>query len=105
MTDLIEPVINSRWIIFDDGSVGSVGFEEGTEPALWAPGRFVTEAEHDAALDALRTANAKHVAKTVEAEQAAAREDFDEMLAAGVPERVARRLSGHQDQDGGRQDA
>ncbi|MGW3736689.1 hypothetical protein [Streptomyces sp. NPDC005148] len=85
------------WVLYDDGSSGRVESTNG-EPTLTSPGRLVSEAEHQARVDELKAANDAHVAEIQAEDETRQREDFDALVASGLPEASARRLSGYEGQ-------
>lgn len=89
-----------HYVIYDDGSTGSFETDdlEKGEPELHRPGRIVTEAVYKKQLAKLRKAHDELVAGLRAADEARLLEDYDALLAAGIPEATARRLSGHEDQ-------
>ncbi|MFF1834252.1 hypothetical protein ACFVXE_08605 [Streptomyces sp. NPDC058231] len=90
---VVEPV--TYWVLYDDGSSGRIESTTG-EPTLTSPGHLVTEAEYQARINELNAANEAHIAAIQAEEDERKREDYDALIAAGVPDVTARRLSGYE---------
>lgn len=90
---VVEPV--TYWVLYDDGSASRIESTNG-EPVLTSPGRLVTEAEYQARVEELEAANAAEIEAIQAEEENRRREDYEALLAAGVPDATARRLSGYQ---------
>ncbi|WP_326817852.1 hypothetical protein OIE61_29195 [Streptomyces sp. NBC_01762] len=90
-----EPV--TYWVLYDDGSSGRTESTTG-EPTLTSPGRLVTEAEYQARVDELKAANDAYVAEIQAEDEARQRQDFEALVASGLPDATARRLSGYEGQ-------
>lgn len=95
--DDMEGTPTVYYVIYDDGSLGRIEMWSDEEPQLSKPGRFVTEAEYQAALDEMRGNTAARVAALRDEDQARHEAEYEDLLAAGIPERTARRLSGFTD--------
>jgi hypothetical protein len=92
-----EPV--TYWAIYDDGSTGVITVTsqgEADEPVLSKPGRLVTQEEYDERLAEIREQQAANAQALAEADAARTREDYLELLRAGVAEPTARRMSGYE---------
>lgn len=83
------------WVIYDDGSTGKIDTDTGGAPELLRPGRLVTEDEYMAQVQAVREQQAEHLEDLLDGEAAQQVEDYQALLAAGVPEATARRMSGY----------
>ncbi|MEZ3180826.1 hypothetical protein KYY02_19660 [Streptomyces pimonensis] len=83
------------YAIYDDGSVGTIEYEEETPPPLSEPGRVVTEAEYLAAYDALQQQIRQRREAAAAADLAERRAAYDELVAAGISDAAARKLSGY----------
>ncbi|WP_327123600.1 hypothetical protein [Streptomyces sp. NBC_01727] len=88
-----EPV--TYWVLYDEGSSGRIESTTG-EPTLTSPGRLVTEAEYQARVDELTAANEAHVAEIEAADKERQRQDYEALVAAGLPAETAARLSGYE---------
>ncbi|WP_433341755.1 hypothetical protein [Streptomyces sp. CA-253872] len=88
------------WVLYEDGSAGRISADaaEDEPPTLAKAGRVVTEEEYDAYVTALAAQRDEHLAEVRDQEQARAREDYDALRVAGVPEATARRMSGYVEQ-------
>jgi hypothetical protein len=94
--DVDEPAgAVTYYVIYDDGSIGRIVSSNGEQPPLSKPGRFVTEAEYQTRADELEAEHAEHIAEMQAADEARAREDYEALIAAGIPEATARRMSGY----------
>ncbi|MET9818351.1 hypothetical protein [Streptomyces sp. NPDC006355] len=88
-----EPV--TGWVLYDDGSIGSISVTGGKLPVLGRPGRLITKEEYER-LTAEMTA--AHTARLEAAEaEAAARQarEYRDLTTAGVPDATARSLTGY----------
>ncbi|MGJ5693538.1 hypothetical protein ACM6RM_10210, partial [Streptomyces pratensis] len=84
------------YVLYDDGSTGRIeviGQEE--PPTLSKPGRIVTETEYEDRLAELRAEQERLREEQGAEDEARTREDYLALLAAGVPEATARRMSGY----------
>jgi hypothetical protein len=85
----------SFYYLYPDGSVGArtvIGVDEVTHPDGVV---LLSREEYDtrlAAIEAQREADAAEIRQREETER---RTDYEALLAAGIPEATARRLSGH----------
>ncbi|MGP4091506.1 hypothetical protein [Streptomyces sp. KR55] len=95
MATPVEP--RTQWAIFDDGSVGMWRYEGDTPPALPAPGRIVSQEEYEEARAVITQAVQEDNDQQEAAEREQIRDDYDALLALGMPETTARRLSGYTD--------
>lgn len=87
------PDSDTFYIIYDDGSVEAqtlVG-----EPVLSKPGRIAGEIEYNQRLAAIEEHNSIYMEEIHAAEQAALKTDYDALIAAGIPEVTARRITGY----------
>lgn len=91
------PEPRTYWVIYDDGSAGraEVVSADDEPPVLAKAGRLVTETEYDAYVAGLAAEREEHLAEVRAQEEAQAREDYEALRAAGVPEATARRMSGY----------
>ena len=83
------------YALYEDGTLERFSTDAaGAEPVLSRPGRFITEAEY---LERLAQMEAESAARAAELDRQAAAQrkaDYDALIALGVPEETARRLSG-----------
>lgn len=79
---------------YPDGSIVSV-VASGTEPTPPEGATVLTKADYDTAVTQHEQARQQRDNDTKAAEAANARSDYDALIAAGIPEATARRLSGH----------
>lgn len=102
MTTASAPAAEPRtfWVLYEDGSAGriSVVTAEDEPPALAKRGRVVTEEEYDAYVAALAAERDEHLSDVRGEELARAREDYEALRTADVPEATARRMSGYTEQ-------
>lgn len=95
-TPVVEEESVSFYAVYDDGSIGQLRVPAGApEPVLSKPGRLVDEEEFQDALDAIKAEAAQQAAADDAARRALAKADYDALVAAGIPDASARRLSGH----------
>ncbi|MDN3056836.1 hypothetical protein PH213_20240 [Streptomyces sp. SRF1] len=83
------------WVIYDDGSTGLIDVTNGEAPILAKPGRLVTEEEYTARLAEIQAEQDRRREEQEAADLARTREDYLALIAAGVPEATARRMSGY----------
>lgn len=84
------------YAIYDDGSISRVENLSGEEPQLLKPGRYVSAEEYQAAYDAISAKREEYVAELRAADEARTKGDYDALIAAGIPDATARRLSGYE---------
>ncbi|MDX3237197.1 hypothetical protein PV392_16265 [Streptomyces sp. ME03-5709C] len=89
-----EPV--TYYVLYEDGSAGLITSTTGQEPVLTKPGRLVDEADYTSVFQTLRVANEEHVAELQAEDEQRTREDFEALIALGMPEATARRMSGYE---------
>lgn len=92
-TDTIEAT--TYYVLYDDGSASLITSTTDEEPPLAKPGQFVDRATYETRAAELRELREDHAAALQAADQQRAQEDYDALLAAGIPEATARRLSGY----------
>ncbi|MFE9127844.1 hypothetical protein ACFYOF_20955 [Streptomyces sp. NPDC007148] len=92
-----EPASEPRkhWVVYEDGTLGQFGATGEGEPALPRPGRLITEGEYNQLSAGMTAAHNRRVAELLAAEDLQQRGDYEDLLACGIPERMASRLSGH----------
>ncbi|MGW5925221.1 hypothetical protein ACWF2L_03105 [Streptomyces anulatus] len=86
---------STRYYRFPDGSFTATefsGFEEGEAPVPDGAVE-ITAQEYESGVAALEAAREQWAADQRAAETAAACEDYDALIAAGIPEATARRMS------------
>ena len=84
---------------FADGSVAEKVVTVPAEDTVVTPPEGATEItkeQYDTELAAIEAANAAALAETQAADRARQREDYEALLAAGIPEATARRMSGYE---------
>lgn len=87
----------TAYVIYEDGTTERQRYigQPDVEPVLSKPGRYVTEAEYNAALGEINEANAQGLDQLIAAEVATLKGDFDALVQLGLPEAAARRMSGY----------
>ena len=83
------------YAIYDDGSIEQQRIEGADDPILSKPGRLVSEEEYQQALSVLVEHHADMVTSLETAEQQSIRSDYETLIATGIPEGTARRLTGY----------
>lgn len=85
------------YVIYDDGSVEEQTHADtdGAEPVLSKPGRVAGKAEYDQTLALLEEQQAIWLAETRAREDQLRKDDYGALLAAGIPEATARRITGY----------
>jgi len=85
------------FIIYEDGSVETQTLpdEPGAEPVLSKPGRNAGEIEYNQFLARIEQQNALWFTETQAREQQLLKADYDALIAAGIPEATARRITGY----------
>lgn len=78
-----------------DGSVSRIESDSGVAPTLSEPATFISEDEYTAQLAAMQQEHDDRVAAAEAAQQQAAKDDYDALIAAGIPAATARRMSGY----------
>lgn len=94
------PVITwNYYIIYDDGTLEDGTLEAPADqppvPVLARPGRVVTKEEYDAALADWQDAQDEIAADREAAEAAAIKANYDALIAMGIPDALARSLTGY----------
>lgn len=92
--------VTVHWILYDDGTTGKI---ETTGPELGElakPGREVTFTEYDERLTELRAVSDDYLAELQAADLARLKGDYDALIALGLPEDTARRMSGYNPEAG-----
>lgn len=90
-----EPVI--FYVIYEDGTleVLTVVGDPDAEPVLNKPGRIASKIEYDQYLRILEEQHAIYLAEIAAREQQLLKADYDALIAAGIPEATARRITGY----------
>ena len=90
-----EPVV--FYVIYEDGSVEvlTVTGDPDAEPVLSKPGRIASKIEYDQYLAVLEEQHAIYLAEIAAREQQVLKADYDALIAAGIPEATARRITGY----------
>ena len=85
------------YIIYDDGTLETliIAGDGLPEPVLDKPGRITSKLEYDQYKALRDEQNAVFLAELEATEQATRKTDYDALIAAGVPEDTARRLTGY----------
>lgn len=78
-----------------DGSVSQIVSDSGVAPTLSGSAAFITEGEYTAQVAAMRQEHADRVTAAEAAQQQTAKDDYDALIAAGIPAGTAGRLSGY----------
>lgn len=92
MSTPTSPVVH--FIRYNDGSVSRLETDADAPPQP-IDGTFITEGEYNTELAEIQAAIDAHAAQIRDQEQQAARQDYDALIAAGLPEAVSLRLSGY----------
>lgn len=92
-----DPGTDVFHIIYDDGSieVQTITGGDDPQPVLSKPGRIAGEVEYAQYATALAEHNAIYVAEVQAREQSVHKADYEGLLAAGIPDDTARRLTGY----------
>lgn len=90
-----EPLV--FYVIYEDGSleVLTVIGDANAEPVLNKPGRIASKIEYDQYLRVLEEQHAIYLAEMAAREQQLLKADYDALIAAGIPEATARRITGY----------
>lgn len=90
-----EPLV--FYVIYEDGSleVLTVVGDANAEPVLNKPGRIASKIEYDQYLRVLEEQHAIYLAEMAAREQQLLKADYDALIAAGIPEATARRITGY----------
>lgn len=91
------PNTETFYVVYDDGSIEQLTMT-GTGPlvpVLDKPGRITSKAEYDQYKTVMDERHAIYLAELSAAEQSTMRTDYDALIAAGMPDATARRLSGY----------
>jgi hypothetical protein len=83
-----------HYVVYEDGTAGHIRVNEGTEPTLARPGRFVSLEEYGERVAQLQDEAGAHVARLQAEDEARQRANFQALLAVGLPEANARDMSG-----------
>ncbi|MEU6594800.1 hypothetical protein ABZ923_37335 [Streptomyces sp. NPDC046881] len=93
----VRPVGESvdLYVIYDDGTPAHMQVLAGMEPVLSRPGRFVSLEEYGERRQELQDGITAHIASLEKADEIRQENDFEALIALGVPEDSARRMSGY----------
>lgn len=89
------PPPTRHYVLYEDGTLGLIEHRGQEPPRLARPGRIITEEEYARRRDQWEIAVADHAEKLRAADEERCRADFLALLASGIPEETARRLSGY----------
>ncbi|GGQ50221.1 hypothetical protein GCM10010250_22280 [Streptomyces althioticus] len=95
MTTAVDHEAATFYVVYDDGSASVMTTTTGEEPPLAKPGAFVSREEYEERQDAIKAARDEYVAGLQAEDERRTREDYEALIASGVPEATARRLSGY----------
>lgn len=90
-----DPGTTTFYVIYEDGSIEVQTLPDGTDPVLNKPGRVSGKVEYDQYLARLQELNATWLAETHAREQQVQKADYDALVAAGIPDATARRITGY----------
>lgn len=85
----------TRYVRFADGVLGRIVIGAGLEPELPDGAEFVTEEVYEEERASLREQHDARVAEMLAAEKDARRQQYEDLVAANIPEATARALTGH----------
>ncbi|MFF0092654.1 hypothetical protein ACFYSF_22210 [Streptomyces canus] len=89
------PELVTRYVRFPDGVLGRIELGDGLEPELPDGVQFVTKEVYEELRAAMREQHDTRVAEMLAAEKDARRQQYEDLVAASIPEATARALSGH----------
>ncbi|MGY5034348.1 hypothetical protein ACWC9U_26525 [Streptomyces sp. 900116325] len=83
------------WVLYENGVIARI---EATGNEVQAPegGQLLTQEEYEQRLQQWQEANDAHVAELKAADRARQTEDYEALVAAGLPEATAARLAGYE---------
>jgi hypothetical protein len=84
------------FVIYEDGTPARLEVPAGAEPRLSRPGAVVTMEEYGERVRELEEGTAAYVARLTAEDEARHAADYAALLAAGVAEDSARRMSGYE---------
>ncbi|PWI15939.1 hypothetical protein DI272_18550 [Streptomyces sp. Act143] len=87
--------LETRFVQFADGVLGRMEVGVGLDPELPEGAKFVTEEVYEELRATLREQHDARVAEMLAAEKDARRQQYEDLVAASIPEATARALSGH----------
>ncbi|WP_405557741.1 hypothetical protein OHV08_28170 [Streptomyces canus] len=85
----------TRYVRFLDGVLGRIVVGAGLDPELPDGAKYVTEEVYEELRSAMREQHETRVAVMLAAEKDARRQQYEDLVAAKIPEATARALSGH----------
>jgi hypothetical protein len=85
----------TRYVQFPDGVLGRIVVGAGLDPELPHGAKFVTEEVYEELRAQMREQHDARVAEMLAAEKDARRQQYEDLVAAHIPEATARALSGH----------
>lgn len=86
----------TRYVRFPDGVLGRIVVGAGLDlPELPDGAKYVTEEVYEELRSAMREQHETRVAEMLAAEKDARRQQYEDLVAAKIPEATARALSGH----------
>ncbi|MER5904331.1 hypothetical protein ABT150_30225 [Streptomyces mirabilis] len=89
------PEPGTRYIRFPDGVLGRITVVGDLEPELPDGAKYVTQEVYEELRAELREQHDTRVAEMLATEKDARRQQYEDLVAAGIPEATARALSGH----------
>lgn len=86
------------WLLYENGALARIE-AVGDEVQVPEGAQLLTEAEYEERVQQWQEDNDAHVAALKAADRARQTEDYEALIALGVPDATARRLSGLEDDD------
>ncbi|WP_328638348.1 hypothetical protein [Streptomyces canus] len=83
------------YVLFPDGMLGRVEMTVGTEPALREGAKLITQERYEELRGQMRDRHEARLAEMEAVEAQLRRDQYDDLLAAGIREATARSLSGY----------
>lgn len=94
----MEETTITSFVIYEDGTTerqSYTGYAEDEQPGLSKPGRYVGEPEYVTFLAGINAGNAAHEESLLTLEATTLKGDYDALVALGLPDSAARRMSGY----------
>ncbi|MFC8332712.1 hypothetical protein [Streptomyces olivaceus] len=85
----------THYVLYADGALGKLTMTGDQEPLVTRGGRLVSEEAYEELRASVTSAREARVAELLAEDARRQLADFQDLVGAGLPERVARRLSGY----------